>query len=95
MEAALLIINHLRTRAHGAHGLPRLVISAAAVRCLLQNWSTAEQAGVRFHAEGVDLEGVEFRLRWRVQPEIRAALRSRRTASATSGHQSAGYAAGA
>jgi hypothetical protein len=81
MEATHLIINHLRTRAYGAGGLRRLVISAAAVRCLLQNWSIAEKAGVRFHSEGVEVEGVEFRLHCQVQPEIHAALRWRCTAS--------------
>jgi hypothetical protein len=63
MEATHLIINQLRTRAHGAGRLSGLNISPAAVRCLLRNWSVAERAGVRFRSDGVYVDGVEFRVR--------------------------------
>jgi hypothetical protein len=81
VDAIHLIINQLRIRAHGAAGLQRLIISPAAIRLLLQEWSIAEEAGVRFHSEGVVVEGVEFRLRGDVRPEIGAALKWRRAVS--------------
>jgi hypothetical protein len=80
VEATHLVINQLRARARDPGNLRRRTISLAAVRSLLEHWSDAESAGVRFHAHAVVVDGVEFRLR----NEVSAALKWQRTAPSPS-----------
>jgi|GEM_PF-2070366 len=81
-DLAHRIIEQLRDRASACGPNGRPTITPAAVQCLIAHWRTAERAGVRFHSEGVYIEGVQFRLGTDVTHDVRSALRWRRAETA-------------
>jgi hypothetical protein len=58
------VLQRLRTRVHSVERgccAPQR-IAPAEVRCLLENWTTAEKQGVRFLSDRIMLDGVQFRV---------------------------------
>ena len=56
------VICALRQRASRVSAQGRPTLKRGEASCLLANWKTAEDAGVRFDGDGISFHGVRFRL---------------------------------